>query len=873
MLRRKSKPTGVRQRKASEENAIGLRASERRFRALLENSWIGITMLSAEATILYINQSVTRILGFGVEELVGQNAFTVIHPDDVQSVREAFARLSKSPGSSVIIEYRSRHRDGSWRWIEAIGTNLLAEPGVNAIVCNYQDITRRRQVEEAVVESEERFRVALKTSPVVLFNQDRDLRYTWIYNPSRGYSVDEVEGKTDAELLSAEDAERLTRIKRRVIETGTSAREEVELTSGGIRNVYDLNIEPMLDPLGKISGITCVALDITERKRAEERIRELGAIVESSDDAIFGRTLDGLITSWNKGAEKIYGYAENEVIGQPVSILVPVDRQDEAPEILGRVAQGESISHYETVRRRKDGQEIHVSLTISPIRNWEGRIVGASAIARDITERKRIDEALRQSEKRFAAFMANMPAFAWIKDVQGRYVYVNQMMEKVRPYSTGWCGKTDAEIWPSEIAAHYTANDQKVITSRKALQTVEPYSLEGEQRCVLVSKFPIFDETGAVVMVGGASVEITERVRTEEALRESEERFRELAENIDEVFWMSDPKNTRIIYVSPAYERIWGRSRDSLYAFPKSWTEAIHPEDKGRVVERIANRELQGSHHLNYRIARPDGSIRRIRDRGFPVYDASGNIVRIAGISEDVTESKEAEEALQQANAQLHVLSRRLFQVQEDERRHLARELHDQIGQALTAAKIDLQAAQRLEERTAIVRRLDDIIAVIERLLQEARQLSLDLRPPLLDDLGLVPALRWCLDQQAQRADLRVEFFADPALERVDAAIETACFRVAQEALTNVVRHARAQTVSVELHRTPEALHLVVRDDGIGFDVMTAEQGASLGLLGMRERVALLAGEMDCKSAPGRGTEIHAFFPVRTRPDAQEPGP
>src|SRR3984893_11746199 len=380
-----------------------------------------------------------------------------------------------------------------------------------------------------------------------------------------------------------------------------------------------------------------------ETKQAEERIHELGAIVESSDDAIFGKTLDGIITSWNKGAEKIYGYAENEVIGQPVSILVPVDRQDEAPEILGRVAQGESISHYETVRRRKDGQEIHVSLTISPIRNWEGRIVGASAIARDITERKRIDEALRQSEKRFAAFMANMPAFAWIKDVQGRYVYVNQMTEKLRPYSTGWCGKTDAEIWPSEIAAHYTANDQKVITSRKALQTVEPYSLEGEQRCVLVSKFPIFDETGAVVMVGGASVEITERVRTEEALRESEERFRELAENIDEVFWISDPKNTRIIYVSPAYERIWGRSRDSLYAFPKSWTEAIHPEDKGRVVERIANRELQGSHDLTYRIARPDGSIRRIRDRGFPVYDASGNIVRIAGISEDVTESKEAE--------------------------------------------------------------------------------------------------------------------------------------------------------------------------------------------------------------------------------------
>jgi signal transduction histidine kinase len=193
------------------------------------------------------------------------------------------------------------------------------------------------------------------------------------------------------------------------------------------------------------------------------------------------------------------------------------------------------------------------------------------------------------------------------------------------------------------------------------------------------------------------------------------------------------------------------------------------------------------------------------------------------------------------------------------------------MGQGLTAAKLNLQAAQRLQERGLIARKLDDGMAVLETLLQQTRQISLDLRPPLLDDLGLGPALRWYLDQQAQRVGIRIEFFADPALERMSPEIETACFRVAQEALTNVVRHARAQTVRVELHRTSEALHLVVRDDGIGFDVATAQQDASLGLLGMRERVALVGGELDCKSAPGRGTEIHVFFPVRTRSDAQEP--
>src|SRR6202795_4899856 len=167
----------------------------------------------------------------------------------------------------------------------------------------------------------------------------------------------------------------------------------------------------------------------------------------------------------------------------------------------------------------------------------------------------------------------------------------------------------------------------------------------------------------------------------------------------------------------------------------------------------------------------------------------SDTLEALASVADTIAqgaERKQAEQALRQANEQLHVLSRRLFQIQEDERRHLARELHDQMGQALTAAKIDLQAAQRLEERAAIVRRLDDSIAILERLLQQVRQLSLELRPPLLDDLGLGPAVRWYLDQQAQRADLRVEFFADPALERVDAAIETACFRVAQEALASV---------------------------------------------------------------------------------------
>src|SRR3984957_19620135 len=326
----------------------------------------------------------------------------------------------------------------------------------------------------------------------------------------------------------------------------------------------------------------------------------------------------------------------------------------------------------------------------------------------------------------------------------------------------------------------------------------------------------------------------------------------------------------RILRVNKEFSRVFGYS--SQEALGQRISELIAGEE-AREEQKYADSVAEGRRVDAEGVRRrKDGSSLDVAMVRVPVR-LPNRQVAIYAIYRDISEHKQAEAALRQTNERLQELSRRLFEVQEDERRHLARELHDQMGQALTAAKLNLQAAQRLEERGLIARKLDEGIAVLETLLQQARQICLDLRPPLLDDLGLVPALRWYLDQQAQRAELRVEFFADPALERVDAAIETACFRVAQEALTNVVRHARAQTVSVELDRAPEVLHLVVRDDGIGFDVATAQQGASLGLLGMRERVTLLGGELDCKSAPGRGTEVHAFFPVRFRSDAQEPGP
>jgi PAS domain S-box-containing protein len=484
--------------------------------------------------------------------------------------------------------------------------------------------------------------------------------------------------------------------------------------------------------------------------------------------------------------------------------------------------------------------------------------------------------------------------------------------------------------------------------------------------------------------------DITERKQAQEALRGSETRFRQVAENISEVFWLSNPEATLIHYVSPAYETIWGRSCNSLYAEPSSWMDSIHPDDRERVAEGVRLQLVGGRHDHTYRIVRPDGSLRWIRDRAFPVSDESGKLIRVAGIAEDITERKEAEERLreyekvvegleemivvvdrnyryllanraflkyrgmereqlvgrlvaevlnegvfenvtkrkldeclqgkpvqyemtyrypdrgerdllisyfpiegpagvdrvacvlqditernraakelEEANHRLRILSRRLFEVQEQERRHLARELHDEIGQALTAAKINLQSVES-DSGGANFARLQETTAILDRLLGQVRQISLDLRPSMLDDLGLVPALRSLLDEQGRRASVEVRFSAKNIPEKLDPEIKTTCFRTAQEAITNAVRHAHATDIDVDLQSENGKFRLLVRDNGVGFDVGLAQaQIAGLGLIGIKERAALVGGQAKIASTPDKGTTIEVSLPLTFRPRGQ----
>ena len=223
---------------------------------------------------------------------------------------------------------------------------------------------------------------------------------------------------------------------------------------------------------------------------------------------------------------------------------------------------------------------------------------------------------------------------------------------------------------------------------------------------------------------------------------------------------------------------------------------------------------------------------------------------------------------LQSQRNLLRAFSRQLVEVQEVERRHLARELHDEIGQALTAAKINLESAT---QDPPALGRLQETTAILDRLLAQVRQISIDLRPPMLDDLGLVPALRALIDQQGRRGSLEMRFSAENLPDSLDPEIQTTCFRIAQEAITNALRHAHATRVDVDLRRDNGNLRLVIRDNGRGFDVESAQaQTIGLGLIGIKERAALIGGHVKIISLPNKGTTIEVFLPLTLRSERQD---
>jgi PAS domain S-box-containing protein len=355
---------------------------------------------------------------------------------------------------------------------------------------------------------------------------------------------------------------------------------------------------------------------------------------------------------------------------------------------------------------------------------------------------------------------------------------------------------------------------------------------------------------------------IGEHQRAEDRLRTSEERFRQLAEGINEVFWMTDIENGHVIYVSPAYELVWGRTCASLYESPRSRLEAVHPDDRERILPAAAGPPSTEGYNEEYRVVRPDGDIRWVHDRAFPIYDETGQVYRLAGIAEDITHRKR--------------LERKVLEISDQEQRRIGRDLHDGLCQHLTATMfaskiLEEELAKQSPPQAAQARQIADFL---DRAIAQARNVARGLDPVKVATNGLMSALEELAATVRTMQRVDCVFRSDtPGLVEDDAAA-VQLYRIAQEAVNNAVRHAQPTRVEIGLDDSDEKITLTIRDNGVGVPPV-AHKRDGMGLQTMNYRAHAIGASLDVRRGTQGGTIVTCTLPknLATRPTKEGPEP
>lgn len=779
-------------------------------------------------------------------------------------------------------------------------------------------------------------------------------------------------------------------------------------------------------------AILWIAAWLTMRARSaslSHAARHLAALVESSETAMISQSLDGAIQTWNRGAERLFGYSARDMIGRSLHALVPLDRSKVDGAMLGSLQQGVRVEICDTVWVAKSGARLPVSIERSPIFGETGQVVGMSIVARDLTSLIQMLERQQEQDTRLNLVVSATRTGVWDWDLRTNRMYYSPLWKQ----SLGYCEDELSDSQEEWIKRLHPDDHERAfaLVKRFLAGEIPTYQLEhrlrhrdGTYRWILTDAVLTRDAHGTPIRMTGSHVDITEQKLAQEALRQSEERFRRYFE-LGLIGMAITSLDKRWVEYNDHLCAIFGYSREELRRL--TWAELTCPDDLGADEAQFARmlageinhyamekRYVHKSGSLVYAIIsvsairRPDGVIdhfvalvhditawrkaeetlrqrdltlqrffesaplmmgvvrvlpndiehlsdnhataaffgttaeamrgqtarglgapsaivdlwlRRYRqclETRMPVHfeydqvvvreggcvscilsvtvapisnDASGAAV-CSYVADDVTSQRQAELALRQAHEllearveertvelreaheRLQAISRRLITVQESERRRLARDLHDEIGQAVTALKINLQVLRGggLGAEEAPVR-VADSLDLAESLLQVVRHLAMELRPQLLDELGLVEALRVYVARQADRHGWQLQYAAMDEERTLSDELKVTCFRIVQEALTNVARHAQATAVSVTLAIQADKLEVTVVDNGIGFDAASIPSrpgdAPGSGLSGLVERVSLVGGQLVVRSASQAGCQVVATLPCAIAPADQ----
>lgn len=630
----------------------------------------------------------------------------------------------------------------------------------------------------------------------------------------------------------------------------------------GLQAGADHYLEAPYDPMRLVANLT----RLMERKRLDDELRRQKEVLQKVFDHI-----PVMISFWdehnrlqlvNREWERVRGWSLQEIRENSVDILAesyPDPQEHQRVCDFIHAATGE-WGDFKT--RARNGRMIDTMW--ANLRLSDGTSIN---IGQDITERKRAEEKLRRSEERYRDLVENALDIIYTQDLEGNYTSVNRAAERI----TGYTREEALRLNAADIVApEYLEKGRQMISAKLAGDKETVYDLElitkDGRRVALEINSRLIYQDGIPSGIQGIARDITERKRAEEKLRQSESQLVEAQRLAGLGSWNWDIRNNSITWSEELY-RMYGVDPNEFTPALDEFMKFVHPEDTDFVARELdtAVKSLGG---LNYqfRIVRRDGQVRILHSRGKVVADEHGLPLRMYGAAQDVTERVLAADQLKRSNEELRALSARLQSVREEESLRIAREIHDELGGAMTGLKMDLAwLNKRIRDASdeSLKQKIASMNEMIDDTIRTIRHISSELRPSILDDFGLAATIEWQAREFEARTEIKCRITSLAEDVPLDEARATALFRIFQEILTNVMRHAHATVVEVSMEEQDGELILRVKDNGVGIRETDVADTSSLGLLGMRERALVFGGQIGIEGSEGEGTTVTVRIPLK----------